>query len=72
MSPGVSLHVDAKRSPRPVPRWREYRHTQVNIDLEVGVRRALEVQAFLEGVRTSGIRNGGIENSSDLSISTGR
>ena len=31
--------------------WREYRHTRVNIDLEVGLRRALELHAFLEGVR---------------------
>ena len=30
--------------------WREYPHTHVNIDLDVGVKRALEVQAFLEGV----------------------
>jgi hypothetical protein len=30
--------------------WREYRHTRVNVDLEAGVRRALELHAFLEGV----------------------
>ncbi len=30
--------------------WREYRHTRVAIDLERGVRRALELRAFLEGV----------------------
>jgi len=31
--------------------WREYRHTHVNVDLEVGVREALELHAFLKGVR---------------------
>ena len=31
--------------------WQEYRHTRVNVDLEAGVRRALELHAFLEGVR---------------------
>ncbi len=30
--------------------WREYEHTRVNIDVDVGVRRALELGAFLEGV----------------------
>ena len=30
--------------------WREYPHTRVNTGLEVGVRRALELGAFLEGV----------------------
>ena len=30
--------------------WREYPHTRVKVDLEVGVRRALELRAFLEGV----------------------
>ena len=31
--------------------WREYRHTHVGVDIENGVRRALELHAFLEGVR---------------------
>ena len=31
--------------------WREYPHTRVNVELETGVRRALELAAFLEGVR---------------------
>jgi len=31
--------------------WREYRHTRVNVELEAGLRRALELHAFLEGVR---------------------
>jgi hypothetical protein len=31
--------------------WREYRHTHVKVDLEAGVREALEFHAFLEGVR---------------------
>lgn len=30
--------------------WKQYPHTHVNIELEVGVRRALELGAFLEGV----------------------
>jgi REP element-mobilizing transposase RayT len=30
--------------------WREYPHTRVYIELEIGVRRALELKAFLEGV----------------------
>jgi REP element-mobilizing transposase RayT len=30
--------------------WREYPHTHVAIDLDVGVRRALDLHAFLEGV----------------------
>jgi len=30
--------------------WRDYPHTRVRIDLEVGVKRALELKAFLEGV----------------------
>ena len=30
--------------------WREYPHTHVNVELEVGVRRALELRAFLVGV----------------------
>ena len=30
--------------------WREYEHTRVNIDVDAGVRRALELGAFLEGV----------------------
>jgi len=30
--------------------WREYPHTHVNVDLERGVRRALELKAFMEGV----------------------
>ena len=31
--------------------WRRYAHTRVRIDLDVGVRRALELSAFLSGVR---------------------
>jgi len=30
--------------------WREYPHTHVSVELERGVRRALELGAFLEGV----------------------
>ncbi|MCD4727362.1 MAG: hypothetical protein K8R46_06865 [Pirellulales bacterium] len=30
--------------------WREYPHTLVAIDLEVGVRRALQLRAFMDGV----------------------
>jgi len=30
--------------------WREYPHTRVNVDLERGVARALELRAFLQGV----------------------
>jgi len=30
--------------------WREYPHTKVNVELDLGVRRALELNAFLEGV----------------------
>ena len=30
--------------------WREYPHTRVRVELDVGVRRALELHAFLEGV----------------------
>jgi REP element-mobilizing transposase RayT len=30
--------------------WREYPHTKVNVELELGVRRALQLKAFLEGV----------------------
>jgi hypothetical protein len=30
--------------------WRDYRHTHVTIDLERGLKRALELQAFLEHV----------------------
>ncbi len=30
--------------------WREYPHTRVNVELERGVKRALELGAFLEGV----------------------
>jgi hypothetical protein len=30
--------------------WREYPHTQVTIDLERGLKRATELQAFLESV----------------------
>jgi len=31
--------------------WREYPHTRVNVELDRGVRRALELGAFMEGVR---------------------
>ena len=31
--------------------WRLYPHTHVRIDLDAGVRRALELNAFMEGVR---------------------
>jgi hypothetical protein len=30
--------------------WREYPHTKVNVEVEVGIKRALELKAFLEGV----------------------
>lgn len=30
--------------------WREYPHTHVSVELEVAIRRALELSAFLEGV----------------------
>jgi hypothetical protein len=30
--------------------WREYPHTRVRIDLERGLKRALELKAFLEKV----------------------
>lgn len=30
--------------------WQEYPHTRVNVELEAGVRRSLELNAFLEGV----------------------
>lgn len=30
--------------------WREYPHTRVNVELEAGVRRSVELGAFLEGV----------------------
>jgi REP element-mobilizing transposase RayT len=31
--------------------WRDYSHTRVNVELEAAVQRALELRAFLEGVR---------------------
>jgi hypothetical protein len=31
--------------------WRTYEHTRVNVELERGVRRALELGAFMEGVK---------------------
>jgi hypothetical protein len=37
--------------------WREYRHTRVNVELEAGLRRALELHAFLEGVPYKRYRN---------------
>lgn len=30
--------------------WRSYRHTRVNVELEVAIRRAHELEAFMEGV----------------------
>jgi hypothetical protein len=30
--------------------WREYAHTRVNVELELAIRRAHEIKAFLEGV----------------------
>ena len=30
--------------------WRQYPHTHVDVELEVGLRRALELRAFLPGV----------------------
>jgi hypothetical protein len=36
---------------RVVKDWRLYPHTRVDIDLDRGVRRALELNAFMEGVR---------------------
>ena len=32
-------------------RWQDYPHTRVGVELERGVRRALEIGAFMEGVR---------------------
>jgi hypothetical protein len=31
--------------------WKDYPHTRVYIDLDRGVKRALELNAFMEGVR---------------------
>jgi len=31
------------------PDWRDYPHTRVTVDLDRGVKRALELGAFLEG-----------------------
>ena len=30
--------------------WREYPHTRVNVELEIAIKRALEINAFMEGV----------------------
>ena len=30
--------------------WREYPHTHVNVELEIAIKRALEIDAFMEGV----------------------
>jgi hypothetical protein len=30
--------------------WRDYPHTRVNVELEIAIRRALELKAFMEGV----------------------
>jgi len=30
--------------------WRNYRHTHVNVELEIAIRRSHEIKAFLEGV----------------------
>ena len=38
--------------------WREYRHTRVNVELERGVRRTLELRAFLDGVEYERYRKG--------------
>jgi hypothetical protein len=35
---------------RIVRNWQEYPHTRVNVELELAIRRALEIDAFLEGV----------------------
>lgn len=39
--------------------WRHYPHTRVNIDLERGIRRALELKAFLEDVPYKRYQNRG-------------
>ena len=36
---------------RVVKDWRLYPHTRVDIDVDRGVRRALQLNAFMEGVR---------------------
>ena len=33
-----------------VREWRDYRHTHVNVELELAIRRSRELKAFLEGV----------------------
>jgi len=38
--------------------WREYPHTRVNVELERGVARALELRAFMEGVDYARYRKG--------------
>ena len=38
--------------------WRDYPHTRVNVELERGVRRALELRAFMEGVEYRRYRRG--------------
>jgi len=38
--------------------WRDYPHTRVNVELERGVRRALELGAFMEGVPYPRYRKG--------------
>ena len=30
--------------------WREYPHTRVNVELEIAIKQALEIDAFMEGV----------------------
>lgn len=30
--------------------WRDYPHTRINVELEIAIRRALELNAFMEGV----------------------
>jgi REP element-mobilizing transposase RayT len=39
--------------------WRDYPHTHVNIELERAIKRALELDAFLEGVRYRRYEKGG-------------
>ena len=41
--------------------WREYPHTHVKVELEVGVQRALELKAFLEGVPYKRYQRRGME-----------
>jgi hypothetical protein len=39
--------------------WRDYPHTRINVELERAIKRALELNAFLEGVRYKRYEGGG-------------